>query len=87
MFSYIVRWYKDGLELFDETRYNFLSVGDWYGLEILSAKPRDAGTYAVKLDNDAGVVECSCKVEMQLPISRETSFQTDLENVEDLSSV
>ncbi|XP_053378005.1 muscle M-line assembly protein unc-89-like isoform X1 [Mercenaria mercenaria] len=82
-----VRWYKDGMQLFDENRYNILSVGDWFGLEIASARPNDAGTYTVKLENDAGQLECSCKAEMQLPVSTEVSFETDMDTVEDLSLV
>ncbi|XP_060599834.1 muscle M-line assembly protein unc-89-like isoform X1 [Ruditapes philippinarum] len=82
-----VSWYKDGIQLFDEHHYNILAVGDWYGLEVASARPIDAGNYTVKIENEAGQIQCSCTAEMQLPISTEVSFATELDTAEDLSSV
>jgi hypothetical protein len=64
-----------------------LAVGDWYGLEVASARPIDAGNYTVKIENEAGQIQCSCTAEMQLPISTEVSFATELDTAEDLSSV
>ena len=64
-----------------------MAVGDWYGLEVASARPNDSGTYTVKIENEAGEIRCSCKAEMQLPVCTEVNFATELDAVEDLSSV
>ncbi|KAL4227100.1 Vascular endothelial growth factor receptor 3 [Mactra antiquata] len=81
-----VRWFKDGLELFDELRYNFLSAGDWFGIEIACTQPRDAGRYTVKVQNEAGYSESSCVVEMALPVCKMNEILTELESIEEIST-
>ena len=60
----------------EDDRLHFLSVGNWYGLEVLDAQPRDEGIYTVKLDNSAGLIQSSCRVEMKLPKEEPKFFQT-----------
>lgn len=85
-FFFKVRWFKDGIELFDELKYNFLSAGDWYGLEIACTQPRDAGRYTVKIQSEVGYTESSCDVEMALPVCKMLEFQLNLEAAEEIST-
>ena len=74
-----MQWVKDNQILQEDDRLNFLSVGDWYGLEVLEALPRDEGTYTIKLDNSAGFVLSSCRVDMKLPKEDPKFFHTQEE--------
>lgn len=81
-----VRWFKDGIEIFEGTRFRLLSVGDWYGLEVLSASPREIGTYTVKVTNESGTVESSCSVEMSLPVCNDKEFSISQETLNEFAA-
>ena len=70
-------------QVIQEDEYvHFLSVGHWYGLEILDALPRHEGLYTVTLENSSGSVTSTCKVEMKLPREDPKFFHTTEETLE-----
>lgn len=52
-------------------RHNILSVGNWFGLEVLNPEPRDAGSYTFKAVNSSGRVASTCEVDIDLLGSKE----------------
>ena len=66
----------------EDEHMHFLSVGHWFGLEILDALPRHEGVYTVTLENTSGSVTCSCRVEMKLPREEPQFFHTKEESLE-----
>jgi len=61
-----VQWFRNGNLIEAGRRHNILSVGNWFGLEVLNPDPRDAGTYTMKADNASGRVASTCEVEIDL---------------------
>ncbi|XP_052214000.1 myosin light chain kinase, smooth muscle-like [Dreissena polymorpha] len=81
----IVQWFKDGYQIYEGINYNFLSVGEWAGLEVINPLPRDAGRYMVKIVNDLGSVTSVCDVTMDLPLVEGKAIERqDLETTEEL---
>lgn len=77
-----VIWMKNDQTLQEDDHLHFLSLRDWCGLEILDALPRDEGIYTVKLENSAGSVTSSCRIEMKLPKEDLKFFHTKEEELE-----
>jgi titin len=61
----LVRWFKDGQEIFDNKTYTMRNNYGLLSLEIVYAKADLSGKYTVEAENPAGTVQCSCVLEIE----------------------
>ncbi|XP_064106043.1 titin-like isoform X2 [Macrobrachium nipponense] len=62
-----VSWYKDGFEIFDTKRFEFVADGDRYSLVLKEAKISDAGDIRVRATNRVGVASSQAVLHIQAP--------------------
>ena len=76
-YIFSVKWSRNDVLLQENDQMQFLSLGDWYGLEVFEALPRHEGLYTIRLENSSGFVTSSCRVEMKLPKEEPKFFRTE----------
>uniref|UniRef100_A0AAF5HXT5 Uncharacterized protein n=1 Tax=Strongyloides stercoralis TaxID=6248 RepID=A0AAF5HXT5_STRER len=58
----IVKWYKNGKEIRESKRINFISIENSYKLIIKDSEMDDLGSYKIVLENSAGKIESEAKL-------------------------
>ncbi|KAK7020187.1 hypothetical protein SK128_012536, partial [Halocaridina rubra] len=62
-----ITWYKDGFEIYDTKRFEFIADGDRYLLVLKEAKITDAGDIRVRATNRVGVAASQAVLHIQAP--------------------
>lgn len=60
-----VTWYKDGFEVYDTQRFQFLADGDRYMLILREARLTDEGDIRVRATNRVGVASSQAALAVQ----------------------
>lgn len=60
-----ITWFKDGFEVYDTRRYEFLMDGDRYSLVLKEAKLQDEGDIRVRATNRVGVASSQATLIVQ----------------------
>lgn len=60
-----ITWFKDGFEVYDTKRFEFLAEGDRYTLVVKEAKLKDEGDIRVRATNRVGVASSQATLTVQ----------------------